>query len=95
MESLVRKLESWKGSQSRNAQACRSCSHSLGMPELKMWGPTSVVLLCVLGLGGWSQGSSPGVGGVVECWLEAGKQRGWGAKGRSIGSLPPPAEGLS
>lgn len=42
MESLVRMLASWKSFTERECavRACQSCSHSLGMSELRVWGPT-------------------------------------------------------
>lgn len=53
MESLVRMLASWKSFRERECavRACQSCSHSLGMSELRVWG-LHLVLLCVLVPGG-------------------------------------------
>lgn len=81
MESLVRMLASWKSFRERECavRACQSCSHSLGMSELRVWG-LHLVLLCVLVPGGGVQGDSPSrvlwSPGPEHCCLEAGKQRG-------------------
>lgn len=61
MESLVRMLASWKSFTGKDcaARACQSCSHSLGMSELGVWGTTSSSAVCA---GPWGGGGSGGWG---------------------------------
>lgn len=68
MESLVRILVSWKSFTERECvvQACQSCSHSLGMSELREWGTASGSAVCA-----GPRGAVPG-----ECYGELALKQG-------------------
>lgn len=74
MESLVRMLASWKSFTERECAvwACQSCSHSLGMSELRVRGPASGSAVCA-----GPRGSVPGEGyGVLALNTAAALKQG-------------------